>query len=295
MEREKITKSGNLLEADFFPVWDNGSKMPTRPKGTKPSSEAQKKYNNAQAIKKTVRLINANFDNGDLLLTYTYIQEYAPPTLDDATRDIDNYRRRIKTKRASELKRVEKLLKTDPNNKRLKEQYKKLKAPFKYYYTIEEVTYKSGAKRGMKNYHVHLFMTGGIDRDDAEKIWGKGLRVNAMRFQPETFGPEAAARYIAKDPQGKRRFRHSKNLSKPQKKVKDGRITRRGVEAMAKLRVDDHEYWERRYKGYRFLRCFARFNKYNGHWYVSAIMYKVGENELLPDWKVGEDEWMSEF
>ena len=64
---------------------------------------------------------------------------------------------------------------------------------------------------------------------------------------------------------------------------------------MAKLRVDDREYWERRYKGYRFLRCFARFNKYNGHWYVSAIMYKADKNELLPDWKVGEDEWMSEF
>lgn len=295
MERERITKSGNLLEADFFPVWDNGAKMPTRPKGTKPSSEAQKKYNNAMAIKNCVRLINANFDSSDLFITYTYGQKYAPLTLEKATRDINNYIRRIKTKRASELKRVEKLLKSDPNNKRLKEQYEKLSAPFKYYYAIEEEVYKTGDRRGMKNYHVHLFMTGGIDRDDAEKIWGEGFRVNAMRFQPDKFGPEAAARYIAKDPQGKRRFRHSKNLSKPQKKVKDGRITRRGVEAMAKLRVDDREYWERRYKGYRFLRCFARFNKYNGHWYVSAIMYKADKNGLLPDWKVGEDEWMSEF
>lgn len=295
MERERRTKSGNLLEIDFFPIWDNGNKISTRPKGIKPSSEAQKKYNNAMAIKRCIRLINANFDSGDLLITYTYIQAYAPATLDDATRDINNYIRRIKTKRASELKKITRLLKEEPNNPKLTQKFKKLTAPFKYYYTIEEVAYKTGEKRGMKNYHVHLFMTGGIERDDAERIWGKGLRVNAMRFQPENFGPEAAARYIAKDPQGKRRFRHSKNLTQPKTVKKDGRITRRGVELLAKLRVDDRDYWERRYKGYRFLRCFTRFNQYNGHWYVSAIMYKADAKDLLPDWKVGEEEWMSEF
>ena len=42
MECEKKTLSGKLLEADFYPVWENGSKMPAKPKGTKPSSEAQK-------------------------------------------------------------------------------------------------------------------------------------------------------------------------------------------------------------------------------------------------------------
>ena len=63
MEREKKTISGRLLEADFYPVWENGNKMPVRPSGTKESSEAQKKYNNNMAIKRAVRLINANFDN----------------------------------------------------------------------------------------------------------------------------------------------------------------------------------------------------------------------------------------
>ena len=101
MEREKKTISGRLLEADFYPVWENGSRMPVRPRGTKPSSEAQKKYNNNIAIKQAVRLINANFDNGDLLLTYTYEQKFAPLSLDGASRDINNYKRRIKTKRAA--------------------------------------------------------------------------------------------------------------------------------------------------------------------------------------------------
>lgn len=292
MEREKKTISGRLLEADFYPVWENGSKMPVRPSGTKESSEAQKKYNNNVAIKRAVRLINANFDNEDLLLTYTYEQKFAPLTIEGASRDMDNYKRRIKTRRASELKRIEKLLKTDLQNKKYRALLKKLKAPFKYYYTIEEVIYKTGSLKGQKNYHVHLFMTGGLDRDTVEAMWGKSVRVNARRFRPEVFGPEAAARYISKDPQGRKRFRHSQNLVQPETRVKDGHISSRTVERMAKQLVDDKKYWERRYKGYRFLRCFSRFNKYNGHWYVSVVMYKADSDGLLPDWKIEGDDWM---
>lgn len=292
MEREKKTISGRLLEADFYPVWENGSKMPVRPTGTKESSEAQKKYNNNMAIKRAVRFINANFDNEDLLLTYTYEQKFAPLTIEGASRDMDNYKRRIKTRRASELKQIEKLLKTDPQNKKYRALLKKLKAPFKYYYTIEEVIYKTGSLKGQKNYHVHLFMTGGLDRDTVEAMWGKSVRVNARRFRPEVFGPEAAARYISKDPQGCKRFRHSQNLVQPETRVKDGHISSRTVERMAKQLVDDKEYWERRYKGYRFLRCFSRFNKYNGHWYVSVVMYKADSDGLLPDWKIEGDDWM---
>lgn len=294
IELEKQTVSGRLLEADFYPAWDNGSKMPTRPRGKKPSSEAQKKYNDNMAIKRSVRYINANFDSGDLLITYTYEQKFAPLTIEGASRDINNYKRRVKTLRASELKRIEMLLKTDRQNKKYRALLKKLKAPFKYYYTIEEVTYKTGALKGQKNYHIHLFMTGGIDRDTAEELWGLGFRVNAKRFRPETFGPEAAARYISKDPQGRKRFRHSQNLTDPDVKKKSGHITPRGVELMAKQRVDDKEYWERRYRGYRFVRCFARYNKYNGHWYVSVIMYKADSGGVLPDWKIKWDDWADE-
>lgn len=292
MECEKKTLSGKLLEADFYPVWENGNKMQIRPRGSKPSSEAQKKYNNNMAIKRAVHLINANFDSEDLLITYTYVQKLAPLSIDGALRDMNNYRRRVKTKRAAELKRIEKLLQADPKNKKYRAILKKLKSPFKYYYTIEEATYKTGALKGKKNYHVHLFMTGGLDRDTVEELWGNGIRVNARRFQPERFGPEAAARYISKDPQGRKRFRHSQNLVQPKTRKKNGHISARTVELMARQRVDDREYWERRYKGYRFVRCFSRFNKYNGHWYVSVVMYKADRDGILPDWKIEGDDWM---
>ena len=61
---------------------------------------------------------------------------------------------------------------------------------------------------------------------------------------------------------------------------------------MATQRVDDREYWEKRYKGYRFIRCYSRYNDYNGYWYVSVVMYRVKDGQAPPDWNV--EEWMDE-
>lgn len=161
-----------------------------------------------------------------------------------------------------------------------------------YYCLLEETVYKSGKHKGKSNWHFHLFMTGGIDRDILEDMWDSKARVNADRFQPERFGPESAAKYITKDLHGSRKILRSKNLKKPTSpKPKDGRISPRGVQMLATQRVDDKAYWEKRYKGYRFLRCYARFNDYNGNWYVSVIMYKA-ESEDLPQWEVKE--WITE-
>ena len=291
MEREKITKSGRLLEVDFFPVWSDGRRMPSHPPVRKLSSEAQQKYNHQQAIKRAVRIVNANFSSGDIFMHPTYFQDMAPQTEAEATRDINNYFRRVKTKRAAELKQTEILLAERPNDKKLLKKREKLLQPFKYYYSLEQVTYKTGIRKGKINWHFHIFMTGGIERDTLEDMWPKGMRANADRFQPERFGAEAAARYISKDTQGRRRLRGSKNLEKPKTKTKDGRITARGVERLAKQRIDDRAYWENRYKGYYFVRCFSRFNNYNGHWYVSVVMYKPEKDGDLPGWE-GED-WIT--
>ncbi len=291
MQREKHTKSGRLLEVDFYPVWNDGRKMPTRAPKSKPSTAEQEKYNRQQSVKKFVRKINANFDTGDVWMHPTYEPTKAPQTEAEARRDINNYIRRVKTKRAAELNRVLWLLEHNPKDKRLKEMCKKLRQPLKYAGVIEEKTYKSGPFKGKKNWHFHLLLTGGIDRDVLEDMWPNGMRTNADRFQPEKFGPETAAKYMAKAPKNSRKFFCSKNLKKPKiPPPKDDRISKRGVERLAKNRIDDREYWERRYKGYRFIRGFARYNNYNGHWYVSVVMYKANNDIELPEW--GFDEWL---
>ncbi len=303
MQREKRTYSGPLLEVDFYPVLENGRRLSPRAPKTKPSTKEQQKYNCTQATKKLVRYANVNFDETDNLMHPTYSPENAPQTEAEARRDIVNYLRRVKARRVLELKRLRKDLAAAedaaakmPWNKFLKSSVDKLKAaiakldePFRYIYVIEKQTYKTGKYAGRTNWHFHLFMTGGIDNKTLESMWTNGLRANCNNFQPEKFGPEAAARYMSKDPQGSKRFSYSKNLKKPKSKARDGKVSRRGVERMATERVDDREFWEKRYKGYRFIRCYSRYNEFNGHWYVSAIMYKTDGDP--PDWK--EDEWIT--
>lgn len=291
IQREKRQLSGPLLEVDFFPVFSDGRRVPERSAKEKQSTEAQKRYNDLQLQKKVVREINANFDEGDVFMSPTYEPSKAPQTYEEVYRDADNYIRRVKRKRASELKRITKLLTLNPRDTKLRAQKKKLEAPFKYYYTVESVTYKSGVNAGRKNWHMHMFLTGGISRDIFEDLWDKSVRVNTNRFQPERFGPEAAAKYITKDAKGMRRIKHSRNITEPKKKNVDGKITKKGVELLAKKREFDREYWERRYKGFRFIRCFQRQNPYNGYYYVTVIMYR-SDKALIPEWKLSE--WMNE-
>lgn len=303
MQREKNTYSGPLLEADFYPIFEDGRRIPTRAPKTKPSTEAQKKYNHTQKIKKFVRKVNANFDTTDYWLHPTYRPKDAPQSEEELRRNIRNYFRRVKTMRASEAKRLradliaaESAAEKLPDNKflvssidDLKARIKKLEAPFKTAYTIEEVKYQRGIYAGRSNWHCHIFLTGGIDNKTLERMWSDGARVNCNNYQPDKFGPEAAATYMCKDPRGKKSFSCSKNLTKPEEECKDGVLSRGDVALMATQRVDDRAYWENQYKGYRFLRCYSRFNEYNGHWYVSVIMYKADID--APQWQA--DEWIT--
>lgn len=122
-----------------------------------------------------------------------------------------------------------------------------------------------------------------IDRDVAEKLWKHGDYTNADRFQPtEQEGGEAFARYISKKPMGKRRWNSSTNLKNPTVKTKDGQHTRRGIARIATQRINDRAYWERKYKGYRFVSATPVYNDYNGWWYIYAKMYRNKRKEKIP-------------
>ena len=199
----------------------------------------------------------------------------------------------LKTKK-KQLKQLKAALEAAPENpylaseiEKIKAQIKKLSEPFKYVYVIELQEYKRGTYAGCSNWHFHLFVTGGLTSREIESMWKAGQRINCNNFQPERFGAETAARYMMKDPQGKRRFACSRNLDKPiTPPPKDGKVSRRTVERMATVYANDAEYWERKYKGYKFVRCFSRFNAYNEHWYVSVVMYKT--NKAMPEWTMSD-------
>ena len=72
-------------------------------------------------------------------------------------------------------------------------------------------------------------------------------------------------------------------------KIKDGGVTKRQLEKWCADRVDDAEFWERRYKGYKFVRAFPRWNEYNANWYLSVDMYKTDDESHIPAWSA--DVW----
>ena len=305
MIREKKTVSGPLLEADFFPVWNNGAKMPTRAPKSKPSTKEQAKYNQLMGTKKLIRLVNYNFHKIDYFAHLTYRAEEAPQDEKQARRDINNFLRRVKRRREKESEVARRQLKeakdalaqlkvnawVEDTVKRLTHIVKLLRKPLKYIYVIEKKEYQRGIYAGRINWHFHMFISGGLSAALMEDLWSVGTaRFN--HYRPDTFGPDAAASYMAKDPQGSKRFVYSRTIKQPPKpKTKDGRVTRRQVEKMAKEREEDREYWENRYKGYRFLKCYARPNPFNGHYYISVVMYKT-DGDDPPNWRF--DEWLTE-
>lgn len=302
MIKEKITKAGKLLNTDFYPCFENGKKMPTQPK-VQGSTEAQKKYNENKAQKEAVYIINENFDEFDHIGHLTYAPEYAPQSEEEARRDMINALRRIKRMRERELKKTIAALDALPDvdalaeqRKRLEKKRDKLSAPFKYMYVLEKVTYQRGQFKGKDNWHFHIFMTGGLERSQVEALWKKGVRSNVDQFQPDRFGPEAMAKYMAKDPQGTKRFVCSRNMSRTYKqpKIKDARFSAGHLAKLAQERCDDTDYWEKKYKGYRFLRAFPRFNEYNCHWYLTVVMY-AGDGPA-PKWDMdnwANDDWQN--
>ena len=248
--RTKLTLSGKHLEIEMFPVTEHGHRCDRK---NKLSLEAQRKQNEKNAAKRMERLVNSNFVKNDLLLTLNYRAELRPDLDYSAVlRDTQNYLRRVKAYR------------------------KRNGLPYiKYIYVVE--------KTGHNNWHVHMIMSQ-MSRDAAESLWHYADYVNCDRFQPTTQeGGAAFANYIAGKKGGKnsekpgRNWNCSKNLVQPTETHEDGTHTRRELARFARERVDDKEYWEHKYKGYRFVSAYPTYNEYNGWWYLYVRMYRIEE------------------
>ena len=200
--RTKTITSGKMVECEIYPIWKNGSEVKKARNCRTP--EAQKNVNDRNAKKKLIRKLNTNFTESDVACHMTYARE--TPDLEQARKDMQNYIRRIRDYR------------------------KKNNMPeLKYVYVIE---YDDGTTGNTtKRIHQHLVMSG-MDRDIAEHMWTLG-RANCDRLQPDEYGLEAVARYMIKDPKGKKRWSGSKNLDIPIETIADHKVTVRQVERIA--------------------------------------------------------------
>ncbi len=247
--REKTVQAGAQLEVELYPITSHGHRWEPRRRA---SSAAQKKLNEKNAAKRLERLVNANFQRGDIIVTLQYRAELRR-NLDYAAvvRDTQNYLRRVKRWRKSNgLPEV------------------------KYIYAVELA--------GQDNWHVHLIMSK-MPWEVAESLWHFADFVNCKALQPTAQeGGAAFANYIAGKKPGKdvppkrwRRWCSSQNLAQPVEKIKDGTHTRRGLARLARERIDDRFYWEHRYKGYRFVSARAVYNEVSGWWSLYVRMYEI--------------------
>ena len=236
-----------MFEAELYPIYPSGKNI--RANKTKPSRNEQKNLNDKNAKKKFIRKVNANFTESDLAVVLEYRPKDMPCCEEDASTDFYNYIKRIKTYRN-------------------KHELSKLK-----YMAVLETTVNK--KTGLVSFHFHVIMLN-MDRNTVEKLWTKADWTNCKRLQPNEFGLEALAKYMAKNPQGKKRWSQSKNLIDPEKlaKIKDGKYTKSDMHKIATIRVNEPAYFERKYKGYQFLKCEPVWNEFNSNWYITITMRK---------------------
>lgn len=241
--RAKTIKSGDVLEVEVYPIWNTQNEVRRARRAA--TREAQKNLNDKNARKKLVRKINANFTEEDLCITLTYRDTV--PDEEQARRDIRNYIRRVRDfRRKNGLPEM------------------------KYVYVIE---FTGDGGRTKKRVHHHVIMSS-MDRDEAEKIWGKGW-ANTRRLQPDDYGLEALARYIVKEPNGGKRWCASRNLLEPKITTADTKLSKRQAERMAQD-MDEAAplIFSKAYPEYDFNDCEIHRSKYVAGAYIYCRMHK---------------------
>lgn len=213
--------AGDSVEINIYPCFLNRKDVPRAGK-YKESREVQKKLNAKNSQKRLVRLMNANFTKGDLIMTLTYADGFYP-TPERAKKDMTNYIKRVRAYRK-----------------------KQGLPPLKYIYVTESVP--EGEQTRKVRIHHHMIINA-MDRDTAEKLWKAG-RTESKYAQPDDFGLEGFARYITKLSlsKGHHKWVASKNLDKPKEYKSVTHLSRKRFAEIIKAE-DKAELMESLYPG----------------------------------------------
>ena len=237
--RYRVNVCGDYMDGDIYPVFQPAGKRRSR---CNPTKEIQQKLNQRNAEKKLTRLAHLNFTEKDLALHLTYRDDEMPESIQDAERILDNF------------------------VKRLRRMYKRLGIELKYIRATER-----GAKNG--RIHHHLMITGGVDRDELEELWGKGY-ANTKRLQFDDKGITGLAHYMAKDRVTFKRWSGSRNLVKPVPDVKDNQFNMGEIETIIDL-IETKNIWgyfEAIYPDYELVEAVYIKNDVNLKYYIHFEM-----------------------
>lgn len=201
--RTRTILAGDILEAEIFPIWGRTYEKQAKVARDRITPERMERANQRAAIRRVIRLANANFTDRDIHLTLTY-RDGDLPDFDTARKDVRNFLRRVN--RIREKRGMEKA---------------------RYIYVIEDQD--CGMK---KRVHAHMLLSGGISREELEGCWRKGW-ANADRLQPNEEGLAAIAKYITKSQKNRKKWVCSHGLKQPKVRTSDTKVSPRRVERLS--------------------------------------------------------------
>ncbi len=235
----KTIQSGNQFEIEIYPEFTRKQAADLSLK--KNNKVAQKNLNSKNARKRVERLINANFDKGDIWITLTYDDKHIPNSIEEAQKIMKNYIRRINYER------------------------KKLNiADAKYVYVTE---YNESKKIRC---HHHMIIDGLLDMGTLESKWKHGRRNNIRRVQPDDSGLSGIGNYITKDPKGCKRWCSSLNLKQPVIRKNHHMFRKKQINQMIRNENMVREIIESKFKGMTYLDESVKYNERNSKTYISV-------------------------
>ena len=256
--REKTTisgKNGQYLEVDIFPIFEKAisavgnSRNRAQRRATNPLQEMLNAKNCARRL---ARVVNCNFDSGDLKFELTYATPNAPADEREAQRILQNFIRRIKRF------------------------YAKHNLPEVKYITVTEIGSRTG------RIHHHVIMTGGISPADLARIWGLGYVQKIQPLQPDDkVGLVGIANYMCGFKEGGfvdkisyRRYNASRNLKQPKTpRPSDYKYSKKRVRQIAENEMS-YEEIEKLYPEYEVAEINAIKNELFGGYYIYLRLFK---------------------
>lgn len=239
--RETVYVTGDYMDGAIYPVFQPAGK---RRKKCHPTKAIQARLNQRNAEKKLTRLVHNNFGEEDLALHLTYREGEEPETAEEANKRLRNFLRRLK---------------------------------YRYQKAGMELKYITCTERGKKTkrLHHHLIISGGLDRDEIEKLWGCGW-ANSKRLQFGEKGVTELARYMTKSEESYKRWNQSRNLVIPEPAQFDGQLSRDEMKVIAEA-VEEGTAWqwlEERYPDFVLVEARVYRNGINQGIYIEFDMRK---------------------
>ena len=253
--RRRTTVSGPRIDAEVFPVFGRSQRGDLRRAKHQATREAQQRANDERSRLHLIQLVETNFTEKDVAVGLDYAGQV--PTPERVDKDIRNFIARVRRAR------------------------KKAGLPeLKYIYAIGGDEMPAAGYSG-KRPHVHMMMSGGIGRDELEKMWKNG-RANCDRLQPRGEGLGGIAVYFTRQKQdrpekpGVRKWRGSRNLKQPVKRSRDARMPNNRVKRIAlDFRNEAKGIMEKLYPGYVFQDCQIRYSDVVDGVYIRCVLRRI--------------------